>query len=63
MKIKPGDVVLLTGASGGLGIHFVKAFARLGARLVLAAYPGNDLQEIRAEIEKQGGESIDFHGL
>ena len=60
MKIKPGDVVLLTGASGGLGIHFVKAFARLGARLVLAAYPGNDLQEIRAEIEKQGGESIDL---
>jgi short-subunit dehydrogenase len=60
MKIKPGDVVLLTGASGGLGIHFVKAFARLRIRLVLAAFPGNDLQEIRAEIEKQGCESVDM---
>jgi len=60
MKIKPGDVVLLTGASGGLGIHFVKAFARLRVRLVLAAFPGNDLQEIRAEIERQGCESVDM---
>jgi short-subunit dehydrogenase len=60
MKIKSGDVVLLTGASGGLGIHFVKAFANLRVRLVLAAFPGNDLQEIRAEIEKQGCESIDM---
>jgi short-subunit dehydrogenase len=60
MKIKPGDVVLLTGASGGLGLHFVKAFAQLRVRLVLAAFPGNDLQEIRAEIEKQGCESVDL---
>jgi short-subunit dehydrogenase len=60
MKIKPGDVILLTGASGGLGVHFVKAFARLGARMVLAAYPGNDLQELRSEIEKGGCESIDM---
>ncbi len=60
MKIKSGDVVLLTGASGGFGIHFVKAFANLRVRLVLAAFPGNDLQEIRAEIEKQGCESIDM---
>jgi len=51
---------LLTGASGGLGLHFVKAFARLGVRLVLVAFPGYDLQEIRAEIEKQGCESIDM---
>jgi len=57
MKIKPGDVVLLTGASGGLGIHLVRAFAQLRVRLVLAAFPGNDLKEIRAEIEKQGCES------
>lgn len=60
MKIKSGDVVLLTGASGGLGVHFVKAFARLRTRLVLAAYPGNDLQELRSEIEKQGCDSVDL---
>jgi short-subunit dehydrogenase len=60
MKIKPGDVVLLTGASGGLGVHFVKEFARVRARLILAAFPGIDLGEIRAEIEKQGCETIDL---
>ena len=51
---------MLTGASGGLGVHFVKAFAHLKVRLVLAAFPGNDLQEIRAAIEKEGCESIDM---
>jgi len=60
VKIKPGDVVLLTGASGGLGVHFVKAFAALHVRLVLAAFPGNDLEEIRAEIERQGCESVEM---
>lgn len=59
MNIKPGDVVLLTGASGGIGIHFVKAFAKVGAKIALAAFPGNELEEIRAEIEKQGCESMD----
>ena len=60
MKIRPGDVVLLTGASGGLGIHFVKAFAERGARLVLAAFPGCELREQREEIEKRGCESVDM---
>ena len=58
MKIKPGDVVLLTGAAGGMGGHFVKAFARQKVRLVLAAFPGNDLDELRAEIKAQGCESV-----
>lgn len=60
MQIKPGNVVVLTGASGGIGVHFVRAFARLGTRLVLAAYPGNDLQALRSEIEKEGCDSVDM---
>jgi short-subunit dehydrogenase len=58
MKIEKPDTVLITGASGGLGIHIVRAFARLGVRLALVAYPGNELVEIQAEVEKQGCESI-----
>jgi short-subunit dehydrogenase len=56
MNIHPNDNVLITGASGGLGTHIVRAFARRGVRLALAAYPGNDLEELRAEVEKQGCE-------
>ena len=60
MKIKPGDVVLLTGASGGIGVHFVRSLARLKARLVLAAFPGNLLEELWREIEQGGCESVDL---
>jgi len=60
MKINPGDVVLLTGASGGIGVHFVRALAKLKARLVLAAYPGNLLAGLRLEIEKGGCESVEM---
>jgi short-subunit dehydrogenase len=56
MKIQPGDVVLLTGASGGLGIHLVSAFLQKKARLFMAAYPGSDLPAIREQIEASGGE-------
>jgi len=60
MNIKPGDVVLLTGASGGIGVYFVRALARLRVRLVLAAFPGNILVELRAEIAAGGCESADL---
>lgn len=60
MKINPGDVVLLTGASGGIGVYFVRALARLKTRLVLAAYPGNILGDLRTEIEKGGCETVDM---
>jgi short-subunit dehydrogenase len=58
MNIKPTDTVLITGASGGLGVYIVRAFARRGVRLALVAYPGNELEEIRAEVEKQGCECV-----
>ena len=58
MKLEKSDTVLITGGSGGLGIHIVRAFARLGTRLALVAYPGKELAGIQAEIEKLGCESI-----
>lgn len=56
MKLLSNDVVLITGASGGLGVHITKAFAQRGVRLVLAAYPGNDLDELCSEVKKIGCE-------
>src|SRR5580765_4275088 len=54
MRIQTGQTVLLTGASGGLGIYMARAFAKLGTNLSLAAYPGTGLDEVRAESEKLG---------
>ena len=56
MNIQSSDVVLITGASGGLGTHMVHEFARHRVRLVLVAYPGNELEELAVEIKKQGCE-------
>jgi short-subunit dehydrogenase len=60
MNIQSTDTVLITGASGGLGLHIVRAFARRGVRLALAAYPGHELEEIRAEVEKLGSECATY---
>jgi len=62
MKIQPGDVVLLTGASGGLGVHLVRAFLQQKARLFLAAFPGSDLPALRGQIEALGGEVAELVG-
>jgi len=54
MQIQSGQTVLLTGASGGLGIFMARAFAKMGASLALTAFPGAALDEVRAESEKLG---------
>jgi short-subunit dehydrogenase len=58
MKIQPGDTVLLTGASGGLGRFIAHALVDFKVRQVLVAHPGTNLQELRKEIEDRGGETI-----
>ena len=60
MKIQATDTVLITGASGGLGTHITREFARRGVRLALTAFPGNDLEELRAEVERHGCKCIAF---
>ncbi|HXS67612.1 MAG TPA: SDR family NAD(P)-dependent oxidoreductase [Candidatus Polarisedimenticolia bacterium] len=54
MQIQSGQTVLLTGASGGLGMFMARALAKRGASLALTAYPGAALEEVRAESEKLG---------
>ncbi|MBU6410190.1 MAG: SDR family oxidoreductase [Verrucomicrobia bacterium] len=58
MKIKAGDTVLLTGASGGLGTGMARALAKLKVKLALAAHPGVNLEGLRQEIEKNGARAI-----
>jgi len=47
-------VVLVTGASRGLGVDLCRAFAAKKARLALAARSQDDLERVRAELEPLG---------
>lgn len=51
-------VVLLTGASRGLGVDMARAFADEGGRLALAARSADELEKVRAGIEESGGTAI-----
>ena len=60
MEIKPGDTVLLTGASGGLGTFMAMAFAKHKVRQALVAHPGGNLEELQKAVEKRGGAAAVF---
>ena len=50
------ETVLITGASGGLGLEFARIFASRGYNLILAARSLDKLQAIAAELS--GDKSI-----
>ncbi|MGG2065278.1 SDR family oxidoreductase [Bacillus sp. S14(2024)] len=50
-----GKVVVLTGASSGIGEATAKVLAKNGAKVVLAARRGERLQALKENINKQGG--------
>ncbi len=56
MKIA-GQLVLVTGASSGIGAATAKAMAREGGRLLLLARRRSSLEEVAAEIKAKGGEA------
>jgi NAD(P)-dependent dehydrogenase (short-subunit alcohol dehydrogenase family) len=53
-----GEVVVITGASGGVGRATAHAFARRGARIALLARGAKGLEDCRAEVEALGGRAI-----
>ncbi|MCA1632704.1 MAG: SDR family NAD(P)-dependent oxidoreductase, partial [Acidobacteria bacterium] len=52
------QVIVLTGASSGIGLVTARMAARRGARLVLAARNGEALRHLVEEINAAGGEAI-----
>jgi len=60
VSLKPLDqqVVVITGASSGIGLATAEAAAKEGARLVLAARSGQTLEEMCQRIKASGGEAI-----
>jgi len=51
-------VVMVTGASSGIGEATGLAFTRAGAKLVLAARRSDRLQQLAARIRDEGGEAL-----
>lgn len=53
-----GRIVIITGASSGLGYAYAKAFAERGAKIAAFARRENKLLELKAEIEMIGSECL-----
>jgi dehydrogenase/reductase SDR family member 7B len=53
-----GKVVVITGASGGIGVEIARAFAHAGARIVLSARNVPVLESLAAELRAGGTETM-----
>ena len=60
VSLKPlsEQVMVITGASSGIGLATARRAAKAGAKVVLAARNGEALEEIAQEIRAEGGEAI-----
>ena len=54
----PGEVVVVSGASGGLGRAIAHSFAKRGARVALLARGEEGLQAAAREVRELGGEAL-----
>ena len=60
VSLKPlrEQVVVITGASSGIGLETARMAARQGAKVVLAARNAGALRQLAAEISGQGGHAL-----
>jgi len=60
VRLKPlrEQVMVITGASSGIGLATARLAAERGTKLVLAARSGEELQRLAKQIQTQGGEAI-----
>lgn len=60
LRLKPvsDQVIVITGASSGIGLVTARAAARRGARVVAVARSTRALQRLVQEIQQQGGEAL-----
>jgi NAD(P)-dependent dehydrogenase (short-subunit alcohol dehydrogenase family) len=60
VRLKPVEqqVIVLTGATSGIGLATTRALASLGARLVLVARNDEALEEVANECRGRGGEAV-----
>jgi len=58
LKKLSDQVVVITGASSGIGLVTARMAAKQGARLVLAARTEGALRQLESEINGQGGEAV-----
>lgn len=53
-----GKRVLVTGASSGLGRHFAKTLARAGAQVIVGARRVDRLEDLVADLEREGRNAV-----
>ena len=58
MKRLKGKVIVITGASSGIGRAMAEVYASYGAKVVLGARSGETLSEICGAIKAAGGEAV-----
>ncbi|MBW3543984.1 MAG: SDR family oxidoreductase [Bacteroidetes bacterium] len=60
MEENKKEVVVITGASAGVGRAIAHQFAQHGARIALIARGKERLEETKKEVEEMGGEAVTF---